>query len=70
MFDTEDRPQKMNAFELINFTCGSVINKMFDRKGEGSYDTHFTSPKPPDEIVSRISDVLDSNNIHHESPHN
>jgi hypothetical protein len=59
---TEERPQTMNAFELVNFASGATINKMFDQRSVNrSYDTHFISVHPPHEILTRIQDTLRAN---------
>ena len=44
----------MNAFELLNFSAGIIINKLFDND-QPNFTNHFMSNENPEEILRRIN---------------
>ena len=51
----EDRPKAMNAFELINFASGTLLNRMFT---PGEQETYFVSSASPSVLYRRVTSGL------------
>ena len=50
----DNKPRNMNAFELLNFSAGIIINKLFDND-QPNFTNHFMSNENPEEILRRIN---------------
>lgn len=56
-----DIPRTMNAFELINFSAGMIINKLFDNDLP-NFTSHFLSKEDPETLAQRIRLAMEGNN--------
>ena len=54
-------PRNMNAFELLNFGAGIIINKLFDSDSM-NFTSHFMSKEPPSEISRRVGLAMEGSN--------
>ncbi|OMJ85078.1 hypothetical protein SteCoe_13663 [Stentor coeruleus] len=59
--DSLDTPRVMNAFELINFSAGMIINKLFDNDLP-NFTSHFVTKENPDILVERIKRAMEGIN--------
>lgn len=59
--DSLDTPRVMNAFELINFSAGMIINKLFDNDLP-NFTSHFVTKENPDIVVERIKRAMEGIN--------
>lgn len=54
-------PRNMNAFELLNFSAGIIINKLFDNEVP-TLTNHFMSAENPEVISTRVILAMESAN--------
>ena len=66
---SEDSPRVMNAFELINYSAGMIVNKLFD-SDPPNFSSHFLSIENPDSIMNRVSLAMASINCKEKSQEN
>jgi serine/threonine protein kinase len=64
--EQEDFPRTMNAFELINYSAGMIINKLFDNDLP-NFRSHFISQEAPDLILTRVHLAMQSLNCKEKS---
>jgi serine/threonine protein kinase len=62
----DDTPRVMNAFELVNYSAGMIINKLFDTESP-NFSSHFLSKEQPETIMSRVSLAMTSINCRERS---
>lgn len=56
--ETKEKPVSMNAFELISRSESFNLDNLFEReKGVVKRETHFTSQRPANEIMSKIEEA-------------
>lgn len=56
--ETKEKPVSMNAFELISRSDSFNLDNLFEReKGVVKRETHFTSQRPANEIMSKIEEA-------------
>lgn len=63
---SEDMPRVMNAFELINYSGGMIINKLFESEPT-NFASHFLSKENPEIIMQRILLAMGSINCREKS---
>ncbi|CAK8560620.1 unnamed protein product [Lathyrus sativus] len=56
--ETKEKPVSMNAFELISRSQSFNLDNLFEKqKGVVKRETHFTSQRPANEIMSKIEEA-------------
>ncbi|RHN39647.1 putative protein kinase CAMK-CAMKL-CHK1 family [Medicago truncatula] len=56
--ETKEKPVSMNAFELISRSDSFNLGNLFEKeKGVVKRETHFTSQRPANEIISKIEEA-------------
>ncbi|KAK7349386.1 hypothetical protein VNO77_06717 [Canavalia gladiata] len=55
--ERKEKPESMNAFELISRSQSFNLDSLFEETGTVKRETHFTSQKPANEIMSKIEEA-------------
>ncbi|KAL7121661.1 hypothetical protein ACP275_02G194300 [Erythranthe tilingii] len=55
--ERKEKPESMNAFELISRSQGFSLENLFGKQGLVKRETSFTSKHPPNEIMSKIEEA-------------
>ncbi|XP_031394603.1 CBL-interacting serine/threonine-protein kinase 9-like isoform X1 [Punica granatum] len=55
--EKKEKPESMNAFELISRCQGLNLENLFEKQGLVKRETRFTSQRSPNEIMSKIEEA-------------
>ena len=56
--ESEDFPRNMNAFELLNFGSGIILNKLFESE-PSNFVSHFITYENPKLVLQRIKQAME-----------